>query len=145
MTIEEILVQAAASSDQAVRGMAVRYKRLQAKLRDMEPFFDAYAAAVAEVEAEPQAAAIAAPKKANGAKRQPQPGVSIPQEDFLRLARETLAAHGSPLPLGEFYDRFCAHAVGHPLPKRESFRQRLLTLREHIPLNGHDYWLADAA
>ncbi len=141
--VKEALDKAAASSDQAVRSMAIRYRELQNEFNQYEAFFSIYKQGI----------------RSNGTATSTRPPVTrertpvmrtpaVPRTDRVdtfSLALQTiLTTAGHPMKLNEIYTTYQEQ---HPEDQTtiETFRQRLVKRRgivTLIPRQG--YWWGDA-
>lgn len=141
--MKEALDKAAASSDQAVRNMAIRYREMQNEFNQYESFFTIYKQGI----------------KSNGVttsvrpptivrERNVTPKVSVTSrsdkvDTFGLSVQAILLAAGHPLKLNDLYTTYQEQ---HPEDQTidGTFRQRLVKRRDIIPLikgqNGGYWW-----
>jgi hypothetical protein len=127
------LALALASPDPAIRKLAARRQALGEEISKLDGFFANYAAL-------PRDSTVLRMVRVR-TMRAPSPRST---GDFVAMARATLREAGRALGLSEFYDLFWARVPEQTPTTKDSFRQQLVAVREHIAHHKdiRGYWIA---
>jgi hypothetical protein len=143
--MREALDKAAASSDPAVRNMAIRYREMEQEFGQYQAFFSVYKLGIT-VNGAAKRGPVNAPR-APVARTTPAPRRSNKEDTFASAMQALLIEHGQPMKLNDVYSAYTEKHPEDAIPI-ETFRQRLVKRREPsgpitlIPQRG--YWWAGA-
>lgn len=141
--MKEALDKAAASSDQAVRSMALRYRELQKEFEQYDAFFVIYKQGVTLNNSAAVARPVAVKERALVPRAAPVArGSKV--DTFSTAMQAILIAAGRPMKLNEVYTTY-QEQHQEDQTTIETFRQRLVKRRGTITLiPRRGYWWADA-
>ena len=146
MDMNEILAKAVASADPAVRGVAIRFRRLEQEMVGLNTFLATYGEGIEEamsIPSPPKVKAVSTSTKTSGDRNAAAPRAS--SDDFVMRIKAVLTSNGAPLGISALYEAFFVQYPDQTKTSAESFRQKLVKRRHLINLlpGRIGYWPVD--
>jgi len=143
MDMNTILEKAVASADPAVRGVAIRFRRLEHEMVGLNTFLATYGEGLEEA-----ATTLSTQKQKTApvhAKPNGSTGARLTSDDFTMRVKTVLTGNGGPLGISALYEAFFTQYPDQTKVSSESFRQKLVKRRNLIDLlpGRAGYWPID--